>query len=162
MGTQTHPLLEEEVLWFQNLPRTTGVVLRRLIAPHSALHLLVVSQKMVHAVDPGPVLGMADQTLLDPLGEEVAQAPELGFRLIGDDDVLVTAIPQFAPPAVKTAYLASDVAVDEPHELAQLLGALGHDEHVVVIREKREAADVDLGTPLAATENPENRPIHLP
>ena len=151
-----YPLLKEEVFWLQDFPHTAGVVLRRLVAPHPTLDLVETSYKMIHAVDTGPVLGMANETLLDALGEEVPKTTDLGFGLVGDEDVLVAAIPQRAPPAMKTSHLACDVAVDEAHELAQLTGALGHDEHVEVIREVVQAADTDLGAPLAAAENPEN------
>ena len=104
---------------------------------------------------------MADETLLDPLGEEVAQASNLRCGLIGDEDVLVAPIPELAAPIVETAHLAGDVAVDESHELAQLFRALGHDEPVVVIREEGEGAEVELGASLGAAQNPEDGAIHL-
>ena len=75
--------------------------------------------------------------------------------------MLVAPIPELAAPIVETAHLASDVAVDESHEFAQLLRTLGHNEHVVVIREEGEGAEVDLGASLGPSNNPEDGPIHF-
>ena len=104
---------------------------------------------------------MADETLLDSLREELAQASDLRLGLMGDDDALVAPIPELAAPIVEPTHLAGDVAVDESHEVAQLFRALGHDEHVVVIREEGEGAEVDLGAPLGPSQNAKDGPIHF-
>jgi hypothetical protein len=89
-----------------------------------------------------------------PLLEQVPEAPDLGFLLVGDGDRTEAASPELLAPVVEAPGLLGEVAVQVLHEVGEGLGVPGHGEQVEVVGEEDVLDDVDGVEADAAGEEP--------
>lgn len=95
------------------------------------------------AMGAGPFERRSDQAFLDTMGEEIAKASDLGFRLFGYEDGLVPAPPELLAPADEPPSLPGEVGVEVAHEARQPLRALDGYQQMEVVGEKGERVELD-------------------
>ena len=91
----------------------------------------------------GPLAWRRDESFLDTVGEQVAEAGDDGV-VIEDRDHSRSPGPERARPIVEPAQLTGDVAVDVAEERSQLCAVAGGTQQVVVVGEIREGVQEDL------------------
>jgi hypothetical protein len=99
------------------LAPAAGGVLLGAIEPE-AFEISAVQQGS-DGVDPGPVAQLRDEVFLDAVGEQVAEAVDLGGLLGADDDRLVAPGPDLLPPAGEAADFPCQVGIEMAMNLAR-------------------------------------------
>ena len=82
-----------------------------------------------------PLTGFGHEIFFRTVPQDVAQAVDLGFGFMTDENVFVSSRPQVVLPVVEVVDLLGDVAVDETHRLGKLLGIVSTEQGVVVLCE---------------------------
>ena len=96
---------------------------------------------------------MRDESFLDALGQEVSESIDLSFGLFGDRDMRVASSPDLLVPVGQPTDLSGEVAADVAHESGQLVGVLGGDNQVVVIRQEDEGVNRHVEELLGSPED---------
>lgn len=112
------------------------------------LRALLVSEECLHHVDSRPVPGTCDQAFFDAVLEEIAQTADLGHYLVADQNGLVPALPEWAPPVDDASDLPGEVGIDVLHEVGHLFRVLDSEEQVVMGREHADPTAGDRVEPL--------------
>jgi len=107
-------------------------------------------------MDSRPVLRPSDEPFLASVGENVAQALDLGGLLMTDDDGPVPARPDPVRPVDEPAHLPRQVGVQIAHEVGQLAGVFDVQQQVVMGGEKRVGADRDGIQPERSSKDAED------
>lgn len=103
-----------------------------------------------------PIEWAGDQSLLDPVGQQVLEPFQLSLGLIADRHGSVASSPELVPPAMELAELLGEVAVEVALEAGHLQRRVGTDEKVVVIPEEAEPVQIDLVLVESAPEDTED------
>ena len=82
---------------------------------------------------PGQCFGEATSPFLAALGQEVAEPSDLRCGFVGHMDVDVAPAEDLLFPVVEPSDFAGDLGVDVAHEVGELPGVFGIEQHVAMI-----------------------------
>ena len=108
-----------------------------------------------------PLESVRDESFLDALGQEVSESIDLSFGLFGDRDMRVASSPDLLVPVGQPTDLSGEVAADVAHESGQLVGVLGRDNEVVVIRQEDEGVNRHVEELLGSAEDADDDSAQL-
>jgi hypothetical protein len=175
-GGELLPLLRRQMLPARERSELQGLAGRILIEskvfspPASVVLLSAVEppafesgplRQGLDAVDSRPIREAFDQTLFDPVAENVAESRNLGFRLVADQDRPVASSEDLLSPAGEAPDLPGELGGEVAHEAGELLGVVDLQEKVAVVGEEHEGADphrIELLGPGEGSEDQEVEP----
>jgi hypothetical protein len=167
-GTEISParqLVEDDVLASGEIPIShgfsspPGIELLGSVVPGAA-KVSPLSQ-CSSAVDAGPVERAMNETFFAGLGEDVAEASHQGRLLVADLDGPVSTTPELLAPAVEAAGLLGEVGFEVLHEAGELVRSIESREEVEMVGEEGSCVDVNVISPLGATENADQNIVEL-
>jgi hypothetical protein len=96
---------------------------------------------------------MGHEALLNPMGQDVAEAADLGRFLLTDENGLVTPASDMLGPVVQPLDLAGEVGIQIFHEACELVGIVHRQQEVEVPGHENRSVTADLVLALGAAQD---------